>query len=60
MPVNDQPLVKTPYRKETFTEKQLAEVARCADPATGPAYFMEHFFYIQHPVKGKMRYRPYE
>lgn len=60
MPVNDQELVKTPYKKQTFTESQLADFARCADPVTGPAYFMEHFFYIQHPVKGKIQYHPFE
>ena len=60
MPVNEQELVKTPYKKQSFTEEQLVEFAKCADPVTGPAYFMDHFFYIQHPVKGKMRYHPFE
>jgi hypothetical protein len=36
------------------------EFARCADPVTGPEYFMSNYFYIQHPVKGKMLYTPFE
>jgi hypothetical protein len=53
-------LVKTPHKKQVFTEEQLREFMLCADPVTGPAYFMDHFFYIQHPTRGKMLYHPYE
>jgi hypothetical protein len=53
-------LVKTPYKNTTFTDAQLAEFLRCADPVTGPAHFMDNFFHIQHPTKGKMLYHPYE
>jgi len=60
MPLDEQNLVKTPYKKETWTPKQAAEFAKCADPVTGPEYFLRHFFYIQHPVKGKLKYKPYE
>ena len=60
MPFDEQNLVKTPYKKQSFTAEQLEEFSRCCDPDTGPAYFMEHFFYIQHPVKGKMQYQPYK
>ena len=57
---DEAPLVKTPYKKTAFTDEQLAEFVACADPVTGPMYFMDHFFYIQHPIKGKMLYHPYE
>ena len=53
-------LVKTPYRRTSFTDQQLEEFVKCADPVTGPQYFMDNFFYIQHPVKGKMLYHPFE
>ena len=53
-------LVKTPYKNTTFTDEQLAEFVACADPVTGPEYFMDHFFHIQHPTKGKMLYHPFE
>jgi hypothetical protein len=53
-------LVKTPYKKTTFTAEQLDEFLKCADPVTGPEYFMDHFFHIQHPTKGKMLYHPFD
>ena len=53
-------LVKTPYKKQQFTEQQLEEVMRCAEPVTGPEYFMRNFFFIQHPVQGKLQYNPWE
>jgi hypothetical protein len=57
---NEQDLVKVPYKKQYYTPKQLKEFALCADPVTGPEYFMSNFFYIQHPVRGKLRYQPYD
>jgi hypothetical protein len=53
-------LVKAPYRKQSWTDQQLAEFMACADPVTGPEYFMDHFFHIQHPTKGKMLYHPFD
>lgn len=53
-------LVKTPHKKATYTEQQILDFARCADPVTGPMYFMDNYFFIQHPVKGKMLYHPFE
>ena len=53
-------LVKAPHRRTTFTDQQLREFALCADPVTGPHYFMDNFFYIQHPTQGKMLYHPFD
>ena len=53
-------LVKAPHRRETYTEQELVEFAQTADPVTGPMYFMDNFFYIQHPTRGKMLYHPFE
>ena len=53
-------LVKSPYKKQAFTDEQLTEFLKCADPESGPQYFMDNFFYIQHPTKGKMLYHPFE
>jgi hypothetical protein len=53
-------LVKTPYKKTTFTDEQLDEFLKCADPEFGPEYFMDHFFHIQHPTRGKMLYHPFD
>ena len=53
-------IVKKPHQKLTFTEEEIIEIARCADPETGPRYFMDNYFYIQHPVKGSIQYHPYD
>lgn len=53
-------LVKAPHRRQSFSPEQLEEFIKCADPVSGPQYFMDHFFYIQHPTRGKMLYHPFE
>lgn len=53
-------IIKTPYKKMSYTENQIRELARCADPVTGPKYFMSNYFYIQHPTKGSIQYHPFE
>lgn len=52
-------LVKRPHQTFNFTPDQLQEFARCADQVTGPRYFLEHYFYVQHPMKGKLLYAPF-
>ena len=53
-------LVKKPHTTESYTQEQLIEFAKCADPITGPEYFMSNYFYIQHPTRGRMLYVPFE
>ena len=53
-------LIKKANKKERFTEKQIEELRQCMDPETGPFYFVRNFFYIQHPVKGKLLFEPFE
>ena len=53
-------LVKQPHRRQSYTDEQLSEFIACADPDNGPQYFMDNFFYIQHPTRGKMLYHPFE
>ncbi len=53
-------IVKTPYQRELYTEEQIREIAACADPVTGPMHFLTNYFYIQHPTKGLLLYKPYE
>jgi hypothetical protein len=54
-------LVKTPYVKTKYkTQKELDDFIKCCDPDTGYLYFMDNFFYIQHPTKGSMVYHPWE
>lgn len=49
-------LVKKPYSKEKFTSIQLQELARCT---VDPKYFIKNFCYIQHPVKGRLKFELY-
>ena len=53
-------LVKPPHRKQAFDETQIEQFVRCADSDTGPIYFLDNFFYIQHPTQGKMVYHPFD
>jgi Terminase large subunit, T4likevirus-type, N-terminal/Terminase RNaseH-like domain len=53
-------IIRNPYQKMSMTEDQILEFAKCADPVTGPRYFMSNYFYIQHPTKGAMQYIPFE
>ena len=53
-------LVKKPNMQESYTEQQLREVIKCADPVTGPQHFLDNYFYIQHPTRGRMIYRPFD
>jgi hypothetical protein len=53
-------IVKKANQIETYTEFQIRELAKCADPVTGPQYFMDNYFYIQHPTKGSIQYHPFE
>lgn len=53
-------LIKKPHLREKYTASQMQEFVKCADPINGPRYFLEHYFYIQHPTRGRMRYIPYE
>jgi hypothetical protein len=58
---NQQTFVKDPYVKTHFaTQQELDDFIACCDPQTGYAYFMSHFFYIQHPTKGSMLYQPWD
>jgi hypothetical protein len=60
-PLSNAPsLVKNPYTKTVFkTDKELQDFIKCCDPETGYLYFMDNFFYIQHPTKGSMLYHPW-
>jgi len=53
-------LTKKANTKETYTEAQIQELVKCMDPTDGYLYFAKHFAYIQHPVKGKLLFDPFE
>lgn len=56
----DNKLVKTANITQRFTEEHIEELMKCQDPVNGPHYFLNHFFHIQHPTKGKLLYAPFE
>lgn len=55
----DPKLVKKAHTKEAFTERQLNELAKCMDPVDGCMYFATNYAYIQHPLRGKIRFKPF-
>ena len=57
---NEIVLVKAPHTRQVYTQQQIDEFRLCADPVSGPIYFMDNFFYIQHPTRGRMLYHPYD
>jgi hypothetical protein len=60
MAYTDNKLVKTAYSSQKYTEQDIDELMKCTDPINGPHYFLDNFFYIQHPTKGKLKYEPFE
>ena len=53
-------LVKTAHTTQKFTQQHILDLESCMDPDTGPHYFLKNFFHIQHPIKGKLVYQPFE
>jgi hypothetical protein len=59
-PTLDTVLVKPAHKPDYYTDAQVTEFLKCADPDTGYAYFLDNYFFIQHPVRGRIPYKPYE
>ena len=53
-------LTKKAHAKEKFSEQQVADLLACSDPVDGYLHFSKKFFYIQHAVKGKLLFEPFE
>ena len=56
----DYSLVRKPHTPIAMSSRQLREFVACADTVTGPMTFLTNHFYIQHPVKGRMLFKPFE
>jgi len=50
-------LIKSAHKTQKFTEQDLADIANCM---SDPHYFLNNFFYIQHPTKGRLKYNSFE
>ena len=53
-------LTKKAHLKERFTEDQLTDLTKCTNPDNGFEHFAKNYFHIQHPVQGKLLFKPYE
>ena len=53
-------LIKKANKQEQYTEEQIDQIMKCMDPDTGYLYFAKNFAYIQHPVKGKLLFEPFD
>ena len=56
----DTSLVKQAHQKMVYTPQQAMELMKCKDPVTGPEYFLRHFFYIIHPKRGEILFKPFD
>lgn len=56
----DSTLVKRAHSTQKYTNEQVEDILGCLDPINGPHYFLERFFHIQHPTKGKLLYSPFD
>ena len=52
-------LTKKAHTREKFSEEQIADLVHCSDPVKGYDYFAKKFFFIQHPVRGKCIFEPF-
>jgi hypothetical protein len=53
-------LIKKANTRQTYTEDQISDLLKCMDAEEGYLYFAKKFAYIQHPVKGKLLFEPFE
>ena len=51
-------LIKKAHKQTSYTELQVESLLKCSAD-NGYHYFCENFFYIQHPVKGKLLFEPF-
>ena len=58
--VLDTALIKPAHQSVNWNEEQIQEFVECADPVSGPRYFLSHYFYIQHPTRGRLLYQPFD
>ena len=56
----DYALTKKAHQSQQWTEEQVDHLMKCMDPETGYMHFISNFYYIQHPVKGKVLFDPFE
>jgi len=53
-------LIKKAFQKQKYTLEEVKHLEACLDPVNGPLYFCSNFLKIQHPVRGAIKFDPYE
>lgn len=53
-------LIKKAHAQQRYTEQDVQNLLLCQDPVNGPEYFLENFFFIQHPTQGRIQYKAFE
>ena len=53
-------LTKKAHKTERFEEQQIIDLQMCSDTEIGYLYFSRYFFHIQHSVKGKLLFEPFD
>ena len=53
-------LIKKANATQRYTELDIEQLVTCQDFIEGPAFFLENFFSIQHPKKGKIPYQAFD
>ena len=53
-------ITKKANQTETYTNEQIEDLMKCMDPQDGYLYFSKNFAYIQHPVRGKLQFDPFD
>jgi len=53
-------LIKKAHAVQKYTLEQVKHLEACMDPESGPLYFCKNFLKIQHPVRGAIKFEPYE
>ena len=56
----DYKLVKNANVQQKWTQENIDDLISCQDQEKGPHYFLNNFFYIQHPVRGKLKYEAFD
>ena len=53
-------LIKKPYIKLPYSDSEIQDLIQCADPVTGPMFYLENHFYIQHATRGRLKFVPFD
>jgi hypothetical protein len=53
-------LIKKAHAPIRYTLEEVKHLEACMHPVDGPLYFCKNFLKIQHPVRGSIKFEPYE